>query len=289
MAKKPRNLAPPDSQRSEVDRIRHLLENHWGGNQNEMARAIGCSQSSLSRVFSGASRPGKRVLKLIADHAEVNSEWLYHGRGEPLVDKSELRTTADLRLPVTSHLLPGPPTDHPDRFDGTEFPVAATLYRPTRCWYEVPGNAAVLRNKEACLQFCDLLLLDYDTRQFDNLFEVNGKIAVAWVESRVRREDRRLELGILEYYCEVDDEMLLLVTGEPPYTPPKNLKRLRCRITTKDTATSEDVVVGTPELPVLVDRGGRPKQVADVTNEPVSYRIYHPSDLVAVCVGMFRQ
>jgi hypothetical protein len=252
-----------------------------------MARAVVCSQSSLSRVLSGAVQPGKRLLRLIADHPDVNSEWLYHGRGEPLVAKVELPPPADLRLPVTRNLLPGPPGNYLDRLDGNEFPVAAALYRPSRCWYEVPGNAAVLKNKDARLQFCDLLLLDYDACQFDNLFEISGRIAVAWVEPGRPGDKRRLELGILEYYCEPDDQMLLLVTGEPPYARPKNVKYLDCQIITKDETTGKNIVVGTTRLPVFVDRSGRPKE-ADLANEPTSYRIY-PSDIVAVCVGMFRR
>ena len=90
------------------DRVRHLLELRWGGNQTEMAREIGCSQSTLSQVAHG-KEPGKRLTTMIASHQDVNQTWLLHGDGEPLVANGNSATFSPFRIPIVTHPLDGIP------------------------------------------------------------------------------------------------------------------------------------------------------------------------------------
>ena len=146
--KKSKRHAETAPSRDAADRVRHLLQQHWAGNQNQMARDVGCSQSSLSRVVRGESQPGKRLLKLIADFG-VAADWIFHGRGEPGLGKTQAEVA--FALPITQNLLAGPATEHPDRIQGQQFPVAAALYQASRCWYELPERAAIRRTRRSAL------------------------------------------------------------------------------------------------------------------------------------------
>ena len=147
------------------DRIRYLLDNFWAGNQNQMARDLGCSQSSLSRVVSGKRQAGKRLLKRITDFG-VGPKWLFQGVGEPMAERPRPPAGVDFRLPVVTDPLPGPPGEHRDRLPAYEFPVAPALFAASRCWYEIPEGAGILLNEDARLLARDLLLLEYDLGRF---------------------------------------------------------------------------------------------------------------------------
>ncbi len=271
----------------EADRIRYLLENRWAGNQNEMARDIGCSQSSLSRVVGGKLRPGKRLLKLLMDFG-VSQEWLYRGKGEPLVERRRASADVDFRLPVVASPLPGPPSEHRDRLDGHEFPVAAALFGTTRCWYEVGEGVGILRNNDARLAPGDLLLLEYDLGRFHDLFEIDRRIAVSWVGSKSLGEERHLEVGVVEYSFGPDEDDLALVVGEPDYRRWKDVKFVSAQIVKKNKAANRFIRLGSTTVPVSVDGEGNLKPLSDSERQPITYSIQR-SDIVAVCVGMFRR
>lgn len=281
-SKKHEEIAPS---KDAADRVRHLLQQHWAGNQNQMARDVGCSQSSLSRVVRGESQPGKRLLKLIADFG-VDPDWIFHGRGEPGLGKTQ--TEVAFALPVTQTLLAGPATEHPDRIQGQQFPVAAALYQPSRCWYELPDRAAILWHPEAHLAPRDLLLLEYDLRRFESVFEMDGKTVVAWVESQSFRQERHLEIGRLEYTSGPDEASLTLATGAPEHVRWKGVKHVRAHAVMKDRKTGQKIQLGRTTVPVVKDRQGRLHAVPDSGMQSIDYRIDRP-DIVAVCVGMFRR
>jgi transcriptional regulator with XRE-family HTH domain len=285
MTKKPSKSRsiPPDS--AEAERIRYLLEHRWGGNQNEMARAIRCSQSSLSRVVSGKLRPGKRLLNLVTDFG-VSREWLTQGKGEPLAERPNPSGATDFRLPVVTDLVPGSPAEHGDRLQGHEFPVAPALYSKSRCWYEVPEGAGILRNEEVRLMSHDLLLLEYDLGRFHDLFEMDRRIAVAWVTSS--RDVRHLEVGVLEYFIGPDEETLALVVGEPDFRRWKEVKYVGGQIVKKDRTSGRLVRLGDTTVPVLVTSEGNMERLPDNMRQPIVYRISRP-DVVAVSMGMFRR
>lgn len=270
-------------------RIAHLLAVGWGGNQNEMARDIRCSQSSLSRVIHREVQPGARLLKLIGDHPRVNQQWLQGGEGEPLLVPTEAPPPQSVHeLPVCQTLLPGKPGDHHDRLAGHNYPVAATLFRPSRCWLEVTASAGILRNEQAHLAEGDLLLLEYDLDGFTSLSDLGRRIAVAWVKTAGIHEQRHLEVGILEYYFGPDEQSLELVVGEPDFRRWRDVKYLPASITVNDEKAGRTIVVGTTTAPVLVNGQGTLQEIPENAQHPVSYRINH-EDIVAVCVGMFRR
>jgi hypothetical protein len=237
-------------------------------------------------VVTGKLRPGKRLLKLITDFG-VSPDWLLQGKGQPLVERPRPAAGVDFRLPVVTSPLPGPPGEHRDRLDGHEFPVAPALYGTTRCWYELPDGAGILRHQEVRLLPHDLLLLEYDLGRFHDLFDMDNRIAVARVKSS--RQQRHIEVGVIEYSSGPDDdECLMLVVGDPDYGRWKNVKFLEAQIVKKDKATGRIIRLGPTSVPALVDSEGHIEPLSDNLRQPICYRI-NQTDVVAVCVGMFRR
>ncbi len=284
MVKKPPKQLNDTTPIPEADRIRYLLANCWAGNQNQMARDLGCSQSSLSRVVSGKLRPGKRLLKLITDFG-VSPKWLFQGIGEPLAERPRPPAGVDFRLPVVTYPLAGPPGEHRDRLQGHEFPVAPALFAASRCWYEIPEGTGILRNEQARLMPRDLLLLEYDLGRFHDLFEMDRRIAVAWVDSP--QGQRHLEVGVLQY-SSGPDPYLIMIVGEPDLRRWKDVQPVAARIVTKDRTSGRIIQLGSTTELVLRDRDGHIEAIGDNLRQPVSYGIGR-ADVVAVCVGMFRR
>ena len=79
-------------------------------------------------------------------------------------------------LPVTPVLLPGPPNEHGDKLEGGEHPVAESMFRESRCWYEVSPRSAILRIAELRLQPTDLLLLEFDVNSREQRLLASDKI-----------------------------------------------------------------------------------------------------------------
>jgi hypothetical protein len=249
-----------------------------------MARDMRISQPVMWRVMHGKQAPTAKLIESLARDPHVNPHWLFWGEGSP----TEKEPGQIMALPVATRLPPGVPSEHPDYFEGGEFPVAAALCRLTRCWYEVSEKTAVLRNPDARLQAGDLLLLDYDIHQRTNLVELDGRIAAAQVRTAGNRGDHRLELGIVDYSCGPDEELLTLVTGKPDFSHWKGVKRVPAQVTTKDKTSSKMVTLDETSAPAFVDSQGRISPIPEHTLAPITYSI-QATDIVAVCVGVFRR
>ena len=74
----PKPLSPPG-------RFSHVLQSCFAGNQSAMAAAIECSPSIISRVVSGKTRPGSRLLLALSRCRGVNPQWAMTGEGEPML------------------------------------------------------------------------------------------------------------------------------------------------------------------------------------------------------------
>ena len=116
------------------ERIVLLLKIRWKGNQRRMARDLGISQASISRVERGVQKPGLRLVSAIAAHPQISDTWLHTGRGEPIVATSAEAPGDGWSLPVVTRSLPGKPEDYANRLSGMVFPVVKPLYRNT-CYY----------------------------------------------------------------------------------------------------------------------------------------------------------
>lgn len=59
-----------------------MLRQHCGLNQNEFAKQIDSSQSSIARLESGERMPDGHIIKMIVDKFGCNIEWFVTGKGE---------------------------------------------------------------------------------------------------------------------------------------------------------------------------------------------------------------
>ena len=275
------------------DRIRQLCETIWGGNKTRMARELGVSQAAMWRVLQGKQPPLGKLLENLARHSRVDLHWLF--RGEEKSDNTTDINTAACAiahvLPVARKLLSGLPSEHSDLFQ-SDFPVAGPMYRATRCWYEVSRNAGILRNAEARLSPQDLLLFEYDLGQFPSLLDMDRHIAVAWVtpySPRPERQERRLEVGVIEYDSDPENARLDLVVGEPDYYRWKDVKSVPASIVAFDKVADRRVKLRTTTEPAYVDSSGNITPISSHARMAVTHKIAAQSDIVAVCVGIFRR
>lgn len=161
-----------------AQRIEWILENHFGGSQRKMARAVGTSQASLSRIINGVQRPGSKLLSAIASLPEVSDSWMYTGNGVPLVSSPQGLAVEELELPVARRLLPGPMEQHRDLLTDDGFPVARRFYRESRYWYEVQRGDPIVGEAGRKIEVGDLLLMETDPHQRRHEPELLGKLCV---------------------------------------------------------------------------------------------------------------
>lgn len=201
------------SQRASMaDRVRQLLTSRWQGRQADMAREVGCSQAVLSRVATGKAEPGKRLLALIAAHPEVDSEWLYSGRGKPtrpsiVPSAAPVNELAVLSQPCSRDGLAAA------RFD-SRFPARPQYSPATSYWLEVqPTDPIVLEPGTGVLPL-DLLLVDCDSEKFPAVTEYSQTLCVV----HLPRRKRAYQLGRVS--CNYGD-----FPGEPPSLEAETFER----------------------------------------------------------------
>jgi transcriptional regulator with XRE-family HTH domain len=268
-----------------TERIRILLRDRWHGNQNEMARAVGCSQSALSRLVRGETPPGKRVVKMIAACPGVDPNWLHHGTARR---GTVSHTPASATLPVLRELLPVPPAQGKSNTEGHTFPVAAAEYSRSRCWYEVPPNAPILKSDEARLAPRDMLLLDY-APPFNDQIELDGRLAVAWAESQATGINRHIALGLVRYRREADGERdLRLETGQPWHSLWSNVQYVAANATIRDLVSGKTIRLQSVTVPAIVKSDGHVEPLPPTAFVPVSYAI-RVADILALCVAVYRR
>ncbi|WP_013629272.1 helix-turn-helix transcriptional regulator [Rubinisphaera brasiliensis] len=189
------------SHETQGDRVRWLLREVWNGHQTKMAQDTECSQSTLSLVASGKKEPGKRLLALIEAHPKVNAEWLYNGRGKPLVAVKETDNKIRDSLPVATRPLPGPPGDTPTALTDQRQVVVANHLNQTSYVLVVQGDEPIVDDIELGVRPGDRLLID---ASMDSIPEKQRLFRTLCVVRRPGRTDHTC-LGLVTY-IEADKE-----------------------------------------------------------------------------------
>jgi transcriptional regulator with XRE-family HTH domain len=158
------NQTRPEEWDSPGKRVIWVLNNKFMGNRSTMARRLGFSPSTLSRVVSGEKPPGRRLLTAIVEQLRVDSKWLLTGEGEPLVKSIEFGGLGGV-APVSNRLLPGAPQDHrelltPDSFD------PLMVLGPSQYWYRLTRRDPIVKGSGRGFQSGDLILLETDPNRF---------------------------------------------------------------------------------------------------------------------------
>lgn len=173
----------PDSQVTSTsdprsERVATLVDLLFDGNQNRAARRLGISHSLVSRVVRGNRAPSEQLLKLLSALPGVNQRWLLEGLGEPLLEGE--RGT----LPVSLHLLPGPPSKYSQFFSGDRHPIAPSADRISRYWYRIPKSCPLLTDPS--LRPGDYLLIETDRDMLDRCNDlVHQRIAIRQSPSEI--------------------------------------------------------------------------------------------------------
>ena len=67
------------------ERIKRIAEKLYNGNVNEMCKAIGVKQATMSNIVAGRkSKPSFEVINAIINNSSINSDWLITGEGSML-------------------------------------------------------------------------------------------------------------------------------------------------------------------------------------------------------------
>lgn len=66
-------------------RVLWALDKLFNSNQREMARVIGVSQATISRVVHDVREPSKMILWRLGTDPRINATWASTGDGDPLV------------------------------------------------------------------------------------------------------------------------------------------------------------------------------------------------------------
>lgn len=214
-------LPKPGLSSTPSERVVWLLATLWGGNRSEMARAIGCSHTVLTKIAAGLQSPGTRLLSAIAQHPKINPAWLLSGDGEPLLQERADTPTEGWPLPISRQLLPGAPDEFRSMLSGETFPIAGAFFRETRYWFQVQRGEPVLRDSSLKLDVGDLLLLDANTA---NLEATNFSQPRLCAIKRVEDEKPCLRLGQVVYVPETREEASQL-SVMVFYADPKKVKR----------------------------------------------------------------
>jgi len=119
-----------------------------------MAEDLGVSHGLISKVCNGIQMPGKSLLKALAEHPLVNSDWLYRGGGEPL-----LPPTAGT-LPVSNAILPGLPSTCGSLLTGERLAVSRAWESDSRYWLRLRPKSELLEVASLGLSAGDLLLVE---------------------------------------------------------------------------------------------------------------------------------
>jgi hypothetical protein len=180
----------------EGDRVRKLLREFWNGNQSQMSRDTNCAQATLSLIANGKKEPGKRVLTLIAAHPAINSDWVFHGKGEPYTDQASTAASETPSLPVADKPLPGLPSAHVGLLLDERQVVVPELANPDSYFLRLSSDEPISRQTEMQVAPGDRLLIDMTPAAIPKMESLYEKLCVV----RHPRNPERAALGLVSYF-----------------------------------------------------------------------------------------
>ena len=140
MTPKSKHVSRSESSRRR-QRVAWLLNRIWAGSQSAMARDVGISQSTVSRVVSNQLDLSPRFLRLLAKDPRVNAAWIHEGVGQPLQES----TADDSTLPIFNRLLSAAELTSAAVPSAERQPVASELCLPARYFLRLNGSDAVVQ------------------------------------------------------------------------------------------------------------------------------------------------
>ncbi|MEO2034270.1 MAG: helix-turn-helix transcriptional regulator [Planctomycetaceae bacterium] len=159
-----------------AERIRTLIRDAADGSQRGFARMVGCSQTVISRIVNGQQEPGRKLLRKIAQLAEVDDP-------EELLALLDPKTQDDLRfanhLPVANRLLDAPPESRPAQLTAINLAVPADTHRRSRYAIEADKCFGDRELREHLMDPADLIVIEASPQLIRrNAAALSGRLCV---------------------------------------------------------------------------------------------------------------
>jgi len=136
-------------------RFASLLKDEFGNSITQMAKAMEVSHTAVSRVLNQGQMPSGQMLAGLAKLGQVNLHWLLTGGEQDAANRDGV-----IFLPVSDHLLAGPPKDSPEKFDPLGLPTSSPFLLDAPYWFRVPENSLLAAIKFENVAAGDYLLIE---------------------------------------------------------------------------------------------------------------------------------
>lgn len=81
------------------ERIKYIADELYKGNVNEMCKAIGVKQATISNIVGGRlSKPSFEVINAFVNNSNINSAWLITGEGDMIKSPSNGTPINDVKI-----------------------------------------------------------------------------------------------------------------------------------------------------------------------------------------------
>ncbi len=164
------------------ERLRHVLKVKWDGVMAHMAHDLGFRQPALWKTLSGSQPVSGKLLLLLAEHTDVNVNWLLTGKGAATLAAHAALLNGEgfvhPRLRVATKVLPGPPQEHPKLLSAGEHDPLELALTPSQYWLRVGKDEPIVRHKDHQIRPGDWLLLETDRAHFPPVEAMEGKLVV---------------------------------------------------------------------------------------------------------------
>jgi transcriptional regulator with XRE-family HTH domain len=169
------------------DRIRHVVEEFFGGRQPALARTISVRQPTISRYCTGGLTPPRRVLDLIHQATGIPMDWLLAGEGPPPTRDDAVGTRPQTEMGPMLPVFREAPARTRLGYDHESCVmrrVLSELHRPSRYFLRAGSECRI-----PAVRLDDYLLMEGDRRWFRSVDRYLGRVCVV-------RDDDRLVLAI---------------------------------------------------------------------------------------------
>ena len=87
------------------ERIRYIAEQLYNSNINELCRAIGVKQATMSNIVAGRmSKPSFEVINAIIENTPIDAYWLITGKGTSIKEVNTSTETINVS-PTNNHYI----------------------------------------------------------------------------------------------------------------------------------------------------------------------------------------
>lgn len=145
-----------------AERFRWALQSVFGGSQTDMASALECSQSMISRIVTGRREPGPQLLNALANYPALVKRWVLTGEGKALRADS-LDFEGEAALPVALKPFIGLPFDRPELLEELLYPTPRSLCRRSRYWVRAAAGHPLVNDEGFNIAAGDMVLVEPDS------------------------------------------------------------------------------------------------------------------------------